>query len=112
MFIVSKLFLFIYLLYHLLTHKFSSITLGLTFYPSPDGPQHYSSWHAMTGFGVVLGTNLLGLAVVILRGDIVWCVAATWVAVSIWTASPKPAPVNVSDQVKNGCSEKTQTDDI
>ena len=30
-----------------------------------------------------LGTNLLGLAVVIIRGDIVWCVADTWVAVSI-----------------------------
>lgn len=54
----------------------------------------------MPGFGVLLGTNLLGLAVVIIRGDIVWCVAATWVAVSIWTANPKPAPVYVSDQVK------------
>ena len=53
----------------------------------------------MTGFGVVLGTNLVGLAVVIIRGDIVWCVAATWIAVSIWSATPKPAPVNVSDQV-------------
>ena len=52
----------------------------------------------MSAFGVVLGTNLLGLAVVIIRGDIVWCVAATWIAVSIWSASPKPAPVNVSDQ--------------
>jgi hypothetical protein len=52
----------------------------------------------MTSFAVVLGTNLLGLAVVIIRGDIVWCVAATWVAVSIWSAPPKPAPVNVSDQ--------------
>jgi hypothetical protein len=51
----------------------------------------------MTGFGVVLGTNLLGLAVVVIRGDIVWCVAATWVAISIWSAKPKPAPVNVSD---------------
>ena len=56
----------------------------------------------MTGFGVVLGTNLLGLIVVIIRGDIVWCVAATWVAVSIWTATPKPAPVYVSDQAKIG----------
>jgi hypothetical protein len=72
------------------------VTLGLTFYPSPDGPQHYSSWYAMTAFAVILGTNLLGLAVVIIRGDIVWCVAATWVAVSIWTAPPKPAPVNVT----------------
>jgi hypothetical protein len=97
MFIVSKLsFLFYFLLQHLLTRIFSSVTLGLTFQPSPEGPQNYSSWHAMTSFAVVLGTNLLGLAVVIIRGDIVWCVAATWVAVSIWTATPKPAPVNVS----------------
>ena len=77
-------------------NTFPSITLGLTFYPSPDGPRDYSSWHAMTAFAVVLGTNLLGLAVVIIRGDIVWCVAATWVAISIWSATPKPAPVNVS----------------
>jgi hypothetical protein len=72
------------------------VTLGLTFYPTPDGPQDYASWHAMTGFGVLLGTNLLGLAVVVYRGDIVWCVAATWVAVSIWTAKPKPAVVNIT----------------
>lgn len=83
-----------------LTHK-PSVTLGLSFHPTPPGsPRDYSSWHAMPGFGVLLGTNLLGLAVVIIRGDIVWCVAATWVAVSIWTANPKPAPVYVSDQVK------------
>ena len=50
----------------------------------------------MAGFAVVLGTNLLGLLVIILRRDIVWCVAATWIAVSIWAAQPKPAPVYVS----------------
>jgi hypothetical protein len=59
-----------------------------------------------------LGTNLLGLAVAIIRGDIVWCVAATWIAVSIWSARPKPAPVNVSDQSKNGRSESSTDDDI
>jgi len=72
------------------------ITLGLTFHPSPDGPQHYSNWYAMTAFGVVLGTNLLGLAVVIIRSDIVWCVAGTWIAVSLWSATPKPAPVHIT----------------
>ena len=53
----------------------------------------------MPAFGILLGTNLLGLAVVIVRGDIVWCVAATWIAVSIWSAKPKPAPVYVSHRV-------------
>jgi len=73
------------------------VTLGLAFHPTPHGfPQHYSSWHAMSGFGVLLGTNLVGLAVIIIRGDIVWCVAATWIAVSIWTAEPKPAPVFIT----------------
>ncbi|KAF8809402.1 hypothetical protein BYT27DRAFT_7222354 [Phlegmacium glaucopus] len=73
------------------------VTLGLTFHPTPSGtPQDYASWHAMSGFGVLLGTNLLGLAVIIIRGDIVWCVAATWVAVSIWSAKPKPAPVYIT----------------
>lgn len=68
------------------------VTLGLTFPPGLDD----SSWHAMPGFGVLLGTNLLGLVVVIIRGDIVWCVAATWIAVSIWTAKPKPPSVYIT----------------
>jgi len=73
------------------------VTLHLTFHPTPPGnPQNYADWHAMAGFAVILGTNLLGLLVIILRRDIVWCVAATWIAVSIWAARPKPAPVYVS----------------
>ena len=55
----------------------------------------------MTDFGVVLGKYLLCL--------VVWCAATTWVAVSIWSASPKPASINVSDQAKNGHSEKEKT---
>jgi hypothetical protein len=54
----------------------------------------------MTAFGIVLGTNLLAFAVVLIRSDIVWCVAATWIAVSLWSATPKPAPVHVSDYAK------------
>ena len=65
----------------------------------------------MSGFGVLLGTNLLGLAVVIVRGDIVWCVAATWIAVSIWTANPKPAPIYVSDQAKMSVQKKKNSTD-
>jgi hypothetical protein len=73
------------------------ITLGLTFTPTvPGSPRDYSKWHAWTGFGVVLGTNLLGLIVVLLRRDIVCCVAATWVCVSIWSYRPKPSAVYIT----------------
>lgn len=63
----------------------------------------------MSGFGVLLSTNLLGLAIVIIRGDIVWCVAATWIAISIWTAKPKPPPVYVSFPEREK-KEKTQNE--
>ena len=77
--------------------RFVSITLHLIYHPVPGHgpPQDYSAWHAWTGFGVVLGTNMVGLLVVMLRRDIVWCIAATWVCVSIWAMRPKPAPVYV-----------------
>ncbi|KAH8097101.1 hypothetical protein BXZ70DRAFT_311542 [Cristinia sonorae] len=55
-------------------------------------PQHYSR-HQMTGMGIMLGVNLLGLAVIVIRRDIVWCVAASWICASIWTLKPKPFPV-------------------
>ncbi|KAF9260668.1 hypothetical protein L218DRAFT_906680 [Marasmius fiardii PR-910] len=73
------------------------ITLGLT-YPhasNPDLPVDYTAHH-WPGFGVVFGTNLLGLIVIILRRDIVWCVAATWICVSIWTQGPKPKSVYIT----------------
>ncbi|KAF8955761.1 hypothetical protein BDZ97DRAFT_1855874 [Flammula alnicola] len=77
------------------------VTLHLTYEPTPPRgpPQDYSSWHALAAFGVLLGTNLAGLIVVIVRRDIVWCVAATWIAVSLWTAVPKPAPVYITSIV-------------
>ncbi|CAL1709836.1 unnamed protein product [Somion occarium] len=69
------------------------ITLGLTW--SPGEPQHYArgQW---AGFGVVLGVNLLGLVVIVLRHDIVWCVAASWLCASIWSLKPKPFPVFIT----------------
>ena len=42
-----------------------------------------------------MATNLLSLLVVLLQRDIIWAIAATWICISIWTASPKPAPVFV-----------------
>ncbi|RDB23775.1 hypothetical protein Hypma_009399 [Hypsizygus marmoreus] len=72
------------------------VTLGLSFTPThPGAPVHYSSWHAWSGFAVVMSTNLLALIVILLRRDIVWCIAATWLCVSIWTETPKPAPVYI-----------------
>ncbi|KAF8153150.1 hypothetical protein B0H34DRAFT_662501 [Crassisporium funariophilum] len=73
------------------------VTLHLTFRPTvPGPPQDYASWHATAGLGVLIGTNLLGFVVVVARRDIVWCVAATWIAASLWSARPKPAPIYIS----------------
>ncbi|KAG6835724.1 hypothetical protein H0H93_015303, partial [Arthromyces matolae] len=70
------------------------LTLGLSFDPTPPGlPRHYSAWHAWSGFAVVMSTNLFALIIVVLRRDLVWCVAATWLCISIWLDTPKPAPV-------------------
>ncbi|KAI1798024.1 hypothetical protein LXA43DRAFT_968480 [Ganoderma leucocontextum] len=69
------------------------ITIGQSW--SPGEPQHYSrgQW---PGFAVMLAVNLLGLIVIIIRRDIVWCVAATWICASVWSLKPKPAPVLIT----------------
>jgi len=67
------------------------VTLGLTY---PPGSERYTR-DIWPGFGVALGTNLVGLAVIMFRRDIVWCVAATWICVSIWTQRPKAVPISV-----------------
>lgn len=69
------------------------ITLGL--YYSPGHPEQYGRF-AWPGFGATFGANLIGLVVVLMRCDIVWAVAATWICASIWSASPKPAPVYIT----------------
>ncbi|KZP30798.1 hypothetical protein FIBSPDRAFT_777025 [Athelia psychrophila] len=71
------------------------ITLGLSYDPAHAGTQY--DGHAMAGFDVVLGTNLLGLLVIVLRRDIVWAVAATWISISVFSARPKPAPVYITE---------------
>ncbi|KAF7982791.1 hypothetical protein HWV62_25703 [Athelia sp. TMB] len=71
------------------------ITLGLSYDPA-HAPTQYSR-HEWAGFGVVLGINLVGLLVIILRRDIVWAVAATWICVSVFSARPKPAPVYITE---------------
>ena len=37
--------------------------------------------------------NLIGLAVIVVRKDIVWCIAAVWIDIALWSAKPKPSPV-------------------
>ncbi|KAJ3840941.1 hypothetical protein F5878DRAFT_723361 [Lentinula raphanica] len=72
------------------------INLGLTYTPTTPGPPRDYADHPWPGFGVVLGTNLLGFLVIILRRDIVWCAAATWISISIWVLRPKPGPVYIA----------------
>ncbi|KIJ59759.1 hypothetical protein HYDPIDRAFT_118103 [Hydnomerulius pinastri MD-312] len=69
------------------------ISLGLSH--SPSHPEEYNL-HPWSGFAVVLAVNLLGLAVILIRRDIIWAIAATWICVSIWSARPKPAPVFIT----------------
>ncbi|KAJ7132098.1 hypothetical protein C8R44DRAFT_871088 [Mycena epipterygia] len=72
------------------------VALGLTTTPLYDGtPADYDA-HPWPGFGVVFGTNLVSLLVVTLRRDIVWCVAATWICISIWSLRPKPQSVYIT----------------
>ncbi|EKM57084.1 uncharacterized protein PHACADRAFT_254636 [Phanerochaete carnosa HHB-10118-sp] len=69
------------------------VTLGMTW--SPGEPQHYGR-HQWAGLGVMLGVNLLSLIIIVLRRDIVWCVAASWIDASIWVLKPKPFPVFIT----------------
>lgn len=67
-----------------------SVELGYTW--EPGKPNQYAN-HQWAGFGVVLLVNLIGLIVIVVRKDIVWCVAAVWIDVAIWSAKPKPSTV-------------------
>lgn len=82
---------------YFLTPDSDSITLGLSYHPTPGGlPEDYSAWHAWAGFAVVASTNTAALLFIALRRDIVWCIAATWICISVWSDGVKPAPVYVS----------------
>ena len=74
----------------------------MSFIPTEPGfPVHYSAWHVWTGFAVVFTTNFLALLVVAVRRDVVWCVAATWLCISIWAEKPKPRPIFVCSFLKS-----------
>lgn len=69
---------------------FISVELGYTW--EPGKPNQYAN-HQWAGFAVLLLVNLLGLIVIVVRKDIVWCVAAVWIDIAIWSAKPKPSTV-------------------
>ncbi|KAF9522248.1 hypothetical protein CPB83DRAFT_864746 [Crepidotus variabilis] len=74
------------------------LTLHLTYHPTPSGPpQNYADWHATPGFLVVFFTNLFSLVVIVVRRDVVWCVAAMWVCMGVWSSAPKPAGVYITE---------------
>ncbi|KAL1748253.1 hypothetical protein HDZ31DRAFT_30130 [Schizophyllum fasciatum] len=60
-------------------------------WPQPELPARYI-WPA---FGVVLGTNILGLIVIVLRRDIVWAVASTWLCIALWAEPGKPEHIQI-----------------
>ncbi|KAF7294507.1 hypothetical protein MKEN_01443400 [Mycena kentingensis (nom. inval.)] len=72
------------------------IALGLTNTPMYDGtPVDYNKY-GWPGLGVVVGTQIISLLVVFFRRDIVWCVAATWICVSLWSLRPKAQGVYIA----------------
>lgn len=63
---------------------------------NPNHPDHYNE-HQWEGFGVVLGTNIFGLLLIMIRRDIIWCVGATWICVAVWASRLKPAFVYITE---------------
>ncbi|KAF7309632.1 hypothetical protein MIND_00334300 [Mycena indigotica] len=72
------------------------IALGLKYTPMYDGTPMDPNAYGWPSFGVVLGTQLTSLLVVVLRRDIVWCVAATWICISLWSLRPKAQSVYIT----------------
>ena len=73
--------------------SFISVELGYTW--EPGKPNQYAN-HQWVGFGVLLLVNFIGLVVIVVRKDIVWCVAAVWIDIAIWSAKPKPSAVFIT----------------
>jgi len=68
------------------------LTLGHGWDPShPDHIDKYQ-WE---GFAYFLSINIVGVLIIALRDDWVWCLGATWVCVSIWLKEPKSVSIYV-----------------
>ncbi len=70
----------------------SSIAVG--HYWLPNCPLCYDRYE-WEGFGVIFSLNFLGLLIIAIRRDIVWCAGAVWVCASVWRETPKSGPVQV-----------------
>ncbi|KAF4579510.1 hypothetical protein EYR36_001324 [Pleurotus pulmonarius] len=72
------------------------VYLGYTYTPTaPDIPRDYAQYQ-LAGFLAVFLTNLFSALIIAARRDIVWCIAAVWICVSLWSERPKPAAVYVT----------------
>jgi len=68
------------------------INLGHTW---SHGDQTHYTRGQWPGFGVMLGVNLIGFVVIVIRRDIVWTIGAVWVCAAVWSQKPKPASVYI-----------------
>ncbi|KAF7439997.1 hypothetical protein PC9H_000337 [Pleurotus ostreatus] len=72
------------------------VYLGYTYTPTAPGiPADYAQYQ-LPGFLAVALTNLFSSVVIATRRDIVWCIAAVWICVSLWSERPKGAAVYIT----------------
>lgn len=71
------------------------ISISIGYYWEQGDTSAYNNY-AWQGFAVLFIVNVLEAVYIAARRDIVWTAAATWIAISIWRAAPKSAPVSVS----------------
>jgi len=68
------------------------LTLGHSWDPSHPDQIDKHQWE---GFAYLLSINIIGVLIIALRHDWVWCLGATWVCVSIWLKEPEPVTIHV-----------------
>ncbi|TDL19451.1 hypothetical protein BD410DRAFT_752127 [Rickenella mellea] len=72
-----------------------SIFIAVGHYWLPNCPLCYDRYE-WEGFGVIFSLNFLGLLIIAIRRDIVWCAGAVWVCASVWRETPKSGPVQAT----------------
>lgn len=81
LFIHAPLKLFLILVMNIGLEVSIFIMLHLTYPPSQPNE---AMRHALPSAIVMLSTNIVSLLVIVARQDLVWCIGAVWVTVSIW----------------------------
>jgi len=74
----------------------SRTAASIDFEPIPQSLTTIQTSHGMFCASLFALINLVELVAVFVDGDVPMCIAAVVTAASIWTATPKPAPVRVS----------------